>query len=131
MKVLEFILLFISATSFLVYEKIPLNTYSTKVKKELKEIGTLHGLEQLKFSDFDYSKNTITYELSSVKSKAVFFNVNMLSSSVDTEFSVLFNLNWTPRTGDTNYLSPYHSIYSATFSKKSNNLKSELLYFIL
>ena len=127
MRVLEFILLFFAATSFLVYEKIPLNTYSTKVKKELKEIGALHGLEQLKFSDFDYSKNTITYELSSVKSKAVFFNVNMLSASVDTEFSLLFYLIWTPRTGDTNYLSPYHSIYSATFSKKSNNLKSDII----
>ena len=61
MRVLEFILLFFAATSFLVYEKIPLNTYSTKVKKELKEIGALHGLEQLKFSDFDYPKYTITY----------------------------------------------------------------------
>ena len=121
MKVLEFILLLVSTTSFLIYEKIPLNTYATKAKKELKEIGALHGLEQLKFSVFEYTKNTITYDLSSVKSKAVFFNVNMLSSSIDTESSVVLSLNWTPRTGDTNYLSPYHSIYSASFSKKSND----------
>ena len=53
MKVLEFILLLVSTTSFLVYEKILLNTYATKAKKELKEIGALHGLEQLKFSDFE------------------------------------------------------------------------------
>ena len=125
MKVLEFILLLVSTTSFLVYEKIPLNTYATKAKKELKEIGALHGLEQLKFSDFEYTKNAITYQLSSVKSKAVFFNVNMLSTSINTESSVVLSLNWTPRTGDTNYISPYHSIYSAAFSKKSNSLKSE------
>ena len=125
MKILEFILLLVSTTSFLVYEKIPLNTYATKAKKELKEIGALHGLEQLKFSDFEYTKNSITYQLSSVKSKAVFFNVNMLSTSINTESSVVLSLNWTPRTGDTNYISPYHSIYSAAFSKKSNSLKSE------
>ena len=127
MKVFAFILLLISVTGFLVYEKIPINTYTTKIRKELKEIGSLHGLEQLKFTDFDYTKNTITYELSSVQSKAVFFNVNMLSVSVNTELSVVLNVDWTPRTGDTNYLSPYHSIYSATFSKKTNSLKSDII----
>ena len=127
MKVFAFILLLISITSFLVYEKIPINSYTTKIRKELKEIGSLHGLEQLKFTDFDYTKNTITYELSSVQSKAVFFNVNMLSVSVNTELSVVLNVDWTPRTGDTNYLSPYHSIYSATFSKKTNSLKSDII----
>ena len=127
MKVFAFILLLISITSFLVYEKIPINTYTTKIRKELKEIGSLHGLEQLKFTDFDYTKNTITYELSSVQSKAVFFNVNMLSVSVNTELSVVLNADWTPRAGDTNYLSPYHSIYSATFSKISNSLKSDII----
>ena len=127
MKVFAFILLLISITSFLVYEKIPINTYTTKIRKELKEIGSFHGLEQLKFTDFDYTKNTITYELSSVQSKAVFFNVNMLSVSVNTELSVVLNADWTPRAGDTNYLSPYHSIYSATFSKISNSLKSDII----
>ena len=127
MKVFAFILLLISITSFLVYEKIPINTYTTKIRKELKEIGSLHGLEQLKFTDFDYTKNTITYELSSVQSKAVFFNANMLSVSVNTELSVVLNADWTPRAGDTNYLSPYHSIYSATFSKISNSLKSDII----
>ena len=127
MKVFAFILLLISITSFLVYEKIPINTYTTKIRKELKEIGSLHGLEQLQFTDFDYTKNTITYELSSVQSKAVFFNVNMLSVSVNTELSVVLNADWTPRAGDTNYLSPYHSIYSATFSKISNSLKSDII----
>ena len=127
MKVFAFILLLISITSFLVYEKIPINSYTTKIRKELKEIGSLHGLEQLKFTDFDYTKNTITYELSSIQSKAVFFNVNMLSVSVNTELSVVLNADWTPRAGDTNYLSPYHSIYSATFSKISNSLKSDII----
>ena len=51
----------------------------------------------------------------------------MLSPSVDTEFSVLLNLNWTPRNGETNFISPYHSIYSATFSKNSNSLKSDII----
>ena len=126
MKVLEFILLLVSTTSFLVYEKIPLNNYATKAKKELKEIGALHGLEQLKFSDYEYTKDTNTYLLSSVKSKAVFFNENMLSYSIDTESSVVLSLNWTPRTGDTNYLSPYHSIYSASFSSsKSKSIEIE------
>lgn len=45
MKVFEFILLIFSATSFLVYENVPVNTYSTEIKKELKEIGALHGLK--------------------------------------------------------------------------------------
>ena len=125
MKVIEFILLLVSTTSFLVYEKIPLNTFEIKTKKELKEIGALHGLEQLKYSEFEYTKNEITYELSSVKSKAVFFNINMLSSSIDTESSVVLYLNWSPRSGETNYISPYNSIYSASFSKKSNSLESE------
>ena len=51
----------------------------------------------------------------------------MLSSSIDTESSVVLYLNWTPRSGETNYISPYHSIYSASFSKKSNSLKSEVV----
>ena len=48
----------------------------------------------------------------------------MLSTSINTESSVFLSLNWTPRTGDTNYISPYHSIYSS-FPKKLNSLKSE------
>ena len=126
MKVLGFILLLVSSTSFLVYEKIPLNTYSVQVKKELKEIGALHGLEDATLTNFTYTKNSLTYTLSSAKSKAVFFNVNMLSPSVDSQNSLKLSLNWTPRAGETNYLSPYHSIYRAYFSKDSNSLTSEV-----
>ena len=44
MKVFEFILLLVSATSFLIYEQVPFNTYATKVRKELKEIVALHRI---------------------------------------------------------------------------------------
>ena len=125
MKIIELILLLVSATSFLIYEKIPLNTYATKVKKELKEIGALHALEQLEFSDYEYTKDATTYSLSSVQSKAVFFNTNMLKKSVNTQYSVTLSLDWSANSGDTNYLSPYHSIYTAYFSKNANDLKSE------
>ena len=67
MKIIEFFLLLVSATSFLIYEKIPLNTYATKVKKELKEIGALHALEKYEFSDYHYTKDSTTYSLSSIK----------------------------------------------------------------
>ena len=124
MKVLGFLLLIVSTTCFLVYEKIPLNTYSVQVKKELKEIGALHGLEDATLSDFIYTDKSIT--LSSVKSKAVFFNVNMLSPSVDSQYSVKISLNWTPKAGETNYISPYHSIYRAYISANSESLTSEV-----
>ena len=128
MKVFELIFLLVSASCFLVYEKIPLNTYVAKVRKELKEISALHGLEQKKFGTFETTIDSIKYSLSSVKSKAVFFNTNMLSQFVNTQPSLTLFLQWNAKDGDTNYLSPYHSIYSAYISKESNSnsLKSEL-----
>ncbi len=80
MKVFELIFSLVSAYCFLVYEKIPLNIYVAKVRKELKEISALHCLEQNKFSTFDIT----IYSISSVKSKAVFFNTNMLLQFVNT-----------------------------------------------
>ena len=126
MKVLGFILLIVSSTSFLVFEKIPLTTYSTQVKKELKEIGALHSLEERNFTDFNYIKGEVKYTLSEVKSKAVFFNVNMLSASVDTTYQPILSLVWTAKSGERNYISPYHSVYRAYISKTSNSLGSEI-----
>ena len=83
-------------------------------------------MEDATLSDFTYIKNSITYTLSSAKSKAVFFNTNMLTPSVDSQYNVKFSLNWTPRTGETNYISPYHSIYRAFISKNSDLLTSEV-----
>ena len=125
MKVFEFILLLVSATSFLIYEKIPLNNYVIKVKKELKEIGALHGLEEAEFSDYDYIKDSTTYTLSFVTSKAVFFNVNMLTASGSSDTGDL-SFAWEAKSGEENYLSPYHSIYSAYISSSSNSLKTTL-----
>ena len=126
MKLLELIFFFliVSASSFLIYEKVPLNSYTTKIKKELKEIASLHGLEQKVFTTYEYTKDSIKYTLSLVKSKAVFFNVNILSPSVNTQ-SLSVSLEWNSRDGDTDYLSPYHSLYNAYISKESNSLKSE------
>lgn len=125
MKVFEFILLLVSATSFLIYEKIPLNNYVIKVKKELKEIGALHGLEEAEFLDYDYIKDSTTYTLSFVTSKAVFFNVNMLTASGSSDTGDL-SFAWEAKSGEENYLSPYHSIYSAYISSSSNSLKTTL-----
>ena len=123
---LVFLLLTASISNFLIYEKIPLNSYSPKVKKELKDIAALHGLEQLVFTSYDYEKDSIKYTLSLIKSKAVFFNANMLSTTVDTEESLSLSLVWNAREGDTDYLSPYHSIYTAFISKEQNSFKSEV-----
>ena len=125
MKVFEFILLLVSATSFLIYEKIPLNNYAIKVKTELKEIGALHGLEEAEFTDYDYKKDSTTYTLSFVTSKAVFFNVNMLTASGSSDTGAL-SFSWEAKSGEENYLSPYHSIYSAYISSSSNSLKTTL-----
>ena len=126
MKVFELLfLLLVSASSFLIYEKVPLNSYTTKIKKELKEIASLHGLEQKVFTTYEYTKDSIKYTLSLVKSKAVFFNVNMLSPTVNSE-SLSLSLEWKARDGDTDYLSPYHSVYNAYISKDSNSLESEV-----
>ena len=125
MKVFEFILLLVSATSFLIYEKIPLNKYAIKVKTELKEIGALHCLEEAEFTDYDYKKDSTTYTLSFVTSKAVFFNVNMLTATGSSDTGAL-SFSWEAKSGEENYLSPYHSIYSAYISSSSNSLKTTL-----
>lgn len=126
MKVFEIILLLVSASSFLIYEKIPLNVYIPKVKKELKEIGALHGLEREVFSNFYHTINSIRYTINSVSSKAVFFNPNMLTPSVNTQSSLSISCEWRAKDGDTNYISPYHLVYTAGISKDSNSLKSEV-----
>ena len=123
MKVFEFILLIFSATSFLVYENVPVNTYSTEIKKELKEIGALHGLEDSVFAEFDYEKDSSVYSLSTIKSRAVFFNVDMLTSSA-SENPPSLSLDWQAKDGATNYISPYHLIYRADFTKSANSLQS-------
>lgn len=125
MKELAFILLFISATSFLVYEKIPYNSYARKVRQELKEIVALHSLEEAEFPDYSYKKDSNTYILSSVTSKAVFSNFNMLIESVSKDTGV-FSLNWEPKEGETKYISPYHSIYRAEISQDRNSFKASL-----
>ena len=89
MKVIEFFLLLVSSTSFLIYDKIPLNTYATKVKKELKENADLHSLENMESSDYYYTKDSTAYSLPSIKSKAVFLNANMLKSSVQTKYTII------------------------------------------
>ena len=126
MKLFEFILLLISASCFLIYENIPLNTYATKVKKELKQIGALHALEETIFPKYEiYTTDDIYYSLSSLRTKAVFLNVEMLSPSVNNfESSVALSLSWEARNGDTNYLSPYHSIFRAFLAKNEYELGS-------
>lgn len=121
MKVLSFILLLVSATSFLIYENIPLDYYTATVRNELKEIGDLHSLEDHQFPDYEYEKDTYTYSLSSIESKAVFLKPEMLSFSVSNE---VINLDWKAGEGATGYISPYHSIYKASVSRDSKNSKS-------
>ena len=123
MKVFEFILLLVSATSFLIYEQVPFNTYATKVRKELKEIVALHSLEDAEFAEFDYRKDSTVYSLSSIKSKAVFFNSNMPTFSM-IENPVSLSFDWQAKDGATNYISPYHLVYRADFTKNANSLKS-------
>ena len=124
MKEISFILLLASATCFLIYEKIPLNNYAIKVKSELKEIGALHGLENAEFPDYEYKKDTYTYYLGFIQSKAVFFNVDMLTAS--SEESGAFSFEWEAKSGQTDFISPYHSIYRAYISRDSNSFKSSV-----
>ena len=119
MKAFAFILLLISVTSFYVYEKIPLNTYVAKVRRELKEIAAFHFIEELNFTDFDYTVGDETCTLSSVKAKAVFFNSFMPAASIENPNNLVLKCSWTaPESGS--YISPYHSIYRAEL--KYNNV---------
>ena len=119
MKAFAFILLLISVTSFYVYEKIPLNTYVAKVRRELKEIAAFHFIEELNFTDFDYTVGDEACTLSSVKAKAVFFNSFMPAASIENPTNLILKCSWTaPESGS--YISPYHSIYRAEL--KYNNV---------
>ena len=122
------LILLVSASCFLVYEKVPVETYYTKIRKELKEIGTLHGLESAEFDSFDYLKDSVTFTLDSVKAKAVFFNSYMPSISVQQTNSLNILATWTAKDGETNYISPYHLIYNAYLSMSQNALKTTLYH---
>ena len=125
MKIFGFIILIFSISSFLIYEKIPLNIYATKLRKELKEISLLHSLEERQFPRFDiYTIDSITYSLTSIKSKAVFVNVQMPTFNISTEPSLTLSLLWNAKEGKKNYISPYHSIYTANLTKTENDVKT-------
>mgnify|MGYP006873077304 CR=1 FL=1 len=124
MKTYLFILLIISISSYLVFEIVPFSFYETKIRKELKELGALHALEEVEFDEFDYTKDSFTYSLSSVQAKSVFFNVNMPVCSVESKDPLTFSFDWEPKSGQTNYISPYHLVYRAFFTRNANGLKS-------
>ena len=124
MKTYLFILLIISISSYLVFEVVPYSFYEAKTRKELKEIGALHSLEEIEFEEFDYEKDSFTYSLSSVQAKSVFFNVNMPVFSVESKNPLTLSFNWEPKSGQTNYISPYHLIYRGFFTRNANGLKS-------
>lgn len=123
MKLTEFIILIFSTSSFLIFENIPLNIYSTKLRKELKEISILHSLEERQFPRFDiYTIDSITYSLSSIKSKAIFLNVEMPTFNISAEPSLSLSLLWNANEGQKNYISPYHSIYTANLTKTEKDI---------
>ena len=111
MKEFAFLLLFISVSSAIVNEKIPLNIYISKVRKELKAIGALHSIEELTYLDFEVTINDIKYTLSSVKAKAVFFNSFMPVASVEKQNDLTIQFYY--KLPDIPTISPYHSIYTA------------------
>ena len=124
MKFFPIILLFISVTSFLVYEKIPLNTYVAKIRKDLKEIFAYNAIKELTFNDFIFNFNEEEYILTSVKAKALFFNSFMPEITIKDQASLSFKSSWTaPNTK--NYISPYHAIYSANITYESKNYSIE------
>ena len=125
MKVLTFILLLIYSSCFLVNEKIPLNTYFIKVRKELKEICALHTLEKIEYDDYIYKKNDSEYILSSVKAKALFFNSYMLNPDMANSSETIINFSWN---SESESISPYHSIYTAVIgsNKEQYNIEFEL-----
>jgi len=124
MKTYLFILLIISISSYLVFEVVPYSFFEAKTRKELKEIGALHSLEEIEFEEFEYEKDSFTYSLSSVQAKSVFFNVNMPVFSVESKNPLTLSFNWEPKSGQTNYISPYHLIYRGFFTRNANGLKS-------
>ena len=125
MKSFLFILLIFSVTSSFVYENIPLGTYLAKIRKELKQISSLHSIEELTYGDFDYELDKVIYTLSSVKSKAIFFNPYMLIGSVTNPASLTFEFKWTAPKGCN--LSPYHSIYTADLMSNNKTYQIEFV----
>lgn len=117
MKAFLFILFIFSVTNYYVNEKIPLDIYIAKIRKELKEISSLHSIEELTYDDFVFVIDDVTYTLSSVNSKAVFFNEFMPVPSVTNQINLTIEFDYKLPEGST--LSPYHSIYRADLS--SNN----------
>lgn len=113
MKVFAFILLLFSVTSFSVYEKIPLNTFIAKVRKEIKQFFAFHYIEELSFDNFVYKVGDEECTLSSVKSKAVFFNSYMPIATVEDEVNLTLQYYWTAPVNASSYISPYHSLYTA------------------
>ena len=117
MKAFLFILFIFSVTNYYVNEKIPLDIYIAKIRKELKEISSLHSIEELTYEDFVYELDKVKYTLSSVKSKAVFFNPYMPKAEVVNKVNLTFDFTWKIPEGSK--ISPYHSIYTADL--KSND----------
>ena len=137
MKSFLFIILFVSITSFYVYEKIPLATYVAKVRKELKEIMSFHYLEELTINDFNCEIDNKTYTLSSVKAKSVFFNSFMLEVSIENPVDLSLKCSWFSPENSTSYISPYHLTYTAEIIDYNNKsfpiefeLESEQLMFV-
>ena len=127
MKEFAFILLIISVSSAFVNEKIPLNIYISKVRKELKSISALHSIEELTYSDYDVTIDEIKYTLSSVKAKAIFFNSFMPVASVVNQSDLTIEFNYKLPEGAT--ISPYHSIYTANLTSNESNEKSYPIEF--
>lgn len=127
MKVLSFILLLISSNCFLVYEKIPLNTYIGKVREELKEILSLRFFENIKYDDYSDTIDNIQYTLSQVKPISVHFNSYMLSPTINPSPNLIISLDWSTQ-ATSNFISPYHLIYTAYVS--SNDQKYQIQFEI-
>ena len=124
MKFFPILFLFISVSSFLVYEKIPLKTYAAKMRKDLKEIFAYNVIKELTFDDFYFKFNEDEYILTSVQAKALFFNSFMPEITVENQTPLTFKCSWTaPKTK--NYISPYHALYTANINYDSKNFSIE------
>ena len=123
MKAFLFILFIFSVTSSYVNEQIPLDTYITKIRKELKEISSLNSIEELTYDDFDIELDKVNYTLSSVKSKAVFFNQYMPQAKVTNIINLTIEFTW--KANNDSKISPYHSIYTADLKSNGKTYKIE------
>ena len=110
----------------LIYENIPLSTYSIKLQKELKQIGILHSLEKREFPRFDvYTTDSIIFSLTSIKSRAVFLNEEILTDPIVNNSPLSISFIWEQKEDSKDYISPYHSIYRANLSKTENSEETE------